>query len=328
MTSSARDRVSACVAERSAARPPIMLWRHWPGDDQELDSYWRRTRAFQDEFDLDIIKLCPSGTYLSESWGTQATYQGDLVGTRQAIRAAITSERDLAAITTISPSESIEMTREIDCVSLASREYGSDAVILPTLFTPLSVLRHLCGHEQLVVLARNHPAAFRSALDAITSSLECYVDRLISAGAAGIYLSAWPASYRIFSETEYRDMNEEFDRRVLDSAGSAQLRVLHLHMPDPILGLGVDYPCNAVSWEPGPQISAFREGAEYVKRTVVGGLDQWGAISLGSRTDVVSEVRQAVAALAGLSVIFGTYCSLPIYTPGANIRALVAEVRS
>ncbi len=62
-TMTRRDRVQAALRGDPVDRPPISLWRHFPGRDGSGESLAEATLEFQRHLDLDLIKLMPTGMY-------------------------------------------------------------------------------------------------------------------------------------------------------------------------------------------------------------------------------------------------------------------------
>ena len=58
-----RERLKAVLAGNPIDRVPVAFWRHWPGDDQRLESLVTVSLDFQQRYDLDFIKLPVSSTY-------------------------------------------------------------------------------------------------------------------------------------------------------------------------------------------------------------------------------------------------------------------------
>ena len=80
MVMTKRERVEAALAGKPVDRVPVGFWRHWPGDDQQADSFARVTLEYQQRYDLDFIKIPVTSTYCVEDYGGKHEYRGNLIG--------------------------------------------------------------------------------------------------------------------------------------------------------------------------------------------------------------------------------------------------------
>ena len=72
-----RERVYAAMQGRPVDRLPISMWRHFHKQDQEPDQLAQATLDFYRRYDLDLIKVTPSGLYAIEDWGAAIRYSND-----------------------------------------------------------------------------------------------------------------------------------------------------------------------------------------------------------------------------------------------------------
>ena len=63
------ERVRAAIKGEEVDRVPISLWKHWPVDDVTPAGLAAVTLSWQREFDFDLVKFMPTGTYGIEDWG-------------------------------------------------------------------------------------------------------------------------------------------------------------------------------------------------------------------------------------------------------------------
>ena len=89
-----RQRLEAAFCGEAVDRPPVALWRHWPGDDQRAEDLARAQVAFQQRYDFDFIKVTPSSSYCVQDWGVQDVYLGNNEGTREYTRWVIQEPDD------------------------------------------------------------------------------------------------------------------------------------------------------------------------------------------------------------------------------------------
>ena len=330
MSVTGRERVLAALAGEVTDRPPMTLWRHWPVDDQDAAAHARSAVAHHDSLGLDLLKITPSASFMSEAWGARTEYRGDVMGVRDYSFRPVAGPEDWLRLEAIDVTDAPSLSREVEVVRLLRDQLGPDVPLLPTVFTPLSVIRYMAG-DRFVADVRMHRAAVDHALAAVTETTVRLVQDLLAAGADGIYFSLFPASYSVASEAEYREVALPWDVLVTVAAEAAAVRVAHFHLPFPLLGLARDLPVNVVSWEHtagGPDLAG---GMELTGRTVIGGVDQHGALARGGPDEVATEVRAAGRAAyrpGTTGLILATSCSYPLTAPVGNLHTFADTVRS
>lgn len=72
-----RERVLAALHGERVDRLPVALWRHFHRQDQTSEGLARATLGFYRRYDLDLIKVTPSGLYGIEDWGASISQSGD-----------------------------------------------------------------------------------------------------------------------------------------------------------------------------------------------------------------------------------------------------------
>lgn len=330
MTVTPRDRVLAAIQGEVIDRPPMTLWRHWPIDDQDAEVHATVAVEHHGGLGLDLLKLTPSAAYMSEAWGARTEYRGDVMGVRDYVSRPIGSAADWDHIVPLDVAQSPSLQREVDVVRLVRDHVGPAVPVLPTVFTPLSVVRYLAGDGFFLPHLRMHRADVERALDAITETTIGLVRALLAAGADGIYFSLLPASHTMVSMQEYREVALPRDQQVFAAAEDSVLRVAHFHLPFPLLPLSRHLPANVVSWEHAGSGPSLAEGMEVTGKAVMGGVDQLGLLAHGRAADVAAEVRR-VAAIAreprSHGVIVATSCSYPLTAPRGNLLAFSRSVR-
>lgn len=58
-----RERLQGAIDGKVVDHPPVALWRHFPGDDQDPDELAASIIAFQRQYDFDFVKVTPDGSY-------------------------------------------------------------------------------------------------------------------------------------------------------------------------------------------------------------------------------------------------------------------------
>jgi uroporphyrinogen decarboxylase len=84
-----RARVLAALRRQPVDRPPVSFWRHVPDLDHTAAGLAEAMLAFQRRWDLDFVKVMPSGVYCVEDWGCRVAYQGAPNGAKQCTKHAV-----------------------------------------------------------------------------------------------------------------------------------------------------------------------------------------------------------------------------------------------
>jgi len=325
-----RERVWAALAGKSVDRPPVSFWGHFYHRESSARDLVDATLEFQREYDWDWIKLNPRKHYHVEPWGVSYRYSGK-PNQKPALESCPVREAgDWAKIGAQPPAEGA-LREQIEAVRLLRAALPADVPLLETVFTPLAVLGEMVREpRELRDAMRTHPGLVRAALEAVTTTWEGYVARLLEAGADGIFLATvdW-ASEDLMSADAYRAWARATDLRVLAAAARAPFNVLHVCKRRNLLLALSDYPVAAFSWAAtDPTNPALAVASEQLNGAVMGGLSQDGALQGATPDAVLEEYRMACDQTGGRRWLAAPGCSIPPGTPAANLRAVRDAVES
>ena len=303
-----RERIKAALAGETVDRVPIAFWRHWPGDDQKPDSLAMVALDFQLRYDLDFIKVPVSSVYCVEDYGVTHTYKGSYMGDREYLERAVKRVEDWDHILPLDVHKgtygwSLEALRKI------MEQKETDTPVIFTMFNPLAMAAYLAGDETLLVHLRNEPQRVLRALDALAETSARFVRAALAEGCDGVFLSTRFASYELMNEEEYRRFGRPGDEAVLQSASEGGwFNVFHLHGQHPMFIPLSDYRVQAVNWHDRTAWPGLAEGAKLVRHAVMGGVEQFKTLHLGSAEEVRAEVRDAIEQMHGQRLIVTTGC--------------------
>jgi uroporphyrinogen decarboxylase len=315
-----RERLEAAFRGDAVDRPPVALWRHWPGDDQRADDLAASQAAFQREYDFDFIKVTPSSGYCVEDWGVETQYLGSLEGTREYRRYVISEPQQWTRLPLLDPQKGA-LGRQLKALRLIAEGTRGEVPFIQTIFNPLSVAKYLAGEDRLRVHLRSHPHEVQAGLEIITESTVRFVREVMVAGAAGIFLAVQHAQYSVLSEGEYLTLGKPYDLRVLEATSGGWFNLLHLHGSDVMFDLLADYPAQVVNWHDRETPPSLEEALRRFAGAVCGGLRQWETMVRGDPAAVRAEARDAIQRTGRRRFILGTGCVTPIVAPTSNIRA-------
>lgn len=315
-----RERLQAAIGGEKVDRPPVALWRHFPVDDQRPEDLAAATLEFQNLYDWDFVKVTPASSFCLKDWGAGDEWRGDPEGTRDYARRVITRPEDWAALKPLDPRAG-HLGNQLRALELIREGLAGKTPFIQTIFSPLSQARNLVGADNLPLHLRRHPAELKAALAVITETTLRFLDAAKHTGLDGIFYAVQLATPRIFSEAEYGECGEPYDRQILEAARDLWFNVAHLHGDDVMFGLVSRYPAHVINWHDRETPPSLAEGQKVFSGAVCGGLRQWAAMVLGTPEQVRTEARQAIEATGGRRFILGTGCVTPITAPRANLRA-------
>lgn len=323
---SKRKRLEATLAGEATDRLPVALWRHWPGDDQDATALAAAHLKWQADYDWDLLKVGPASSYSVVDWGVVDSWEGHIEGTRKTTRYAITQAADWEALRPSDPHRGMLAT-QVEALRLIGATLRGEVPFLATVFSPLSMAKHLAGNETMLSHMRQSPAAFHRGLETLTESIVSFVDAARSTGLAGIYYAVQHAAYPLLSRDEFETFGRPYDRRVLESVADLWCNTVHLHGTRVMFDLVADYPVPLLNWHDRETDVPLCDGLARFPGAASGGVSHWTIHREGS-DDLLAEVADARAQTGDRRLLLGTGCVIMTTTPLRNIRALREAVRA
>ncbi len=315
-----RERLQATLKGEAVDRVAVSLWRHFPVDDQRPESLAAATLEFQSLYDFDFVKVTPASSFCLRDWGAADVWRGEPEGTRQYTGRVVRHPDDWLTLKPLNPNAGA-LGSQLRALELIRAGLPGDTPFIQTIFSPLSQARNLVGAELLPVHVRRHPGQLKAALAVIAETTAQFVQAARRAGIDGIFYAVQMASTRAFSEAEYREFGEPFDRQVLAAAGGLWLNVAHLHGDDVMFDLVAGYPVQILNWHDRETPPILAEGLRKFPGAACGGWRQWETMVRGTPETVAAEALDAISQTGGRRLILGTGCVTPTTAPRANLRA-------
>lgn len=320
MGMSKHERLKAAISGQAVDRPPVVLWRHWPVDDQHPVSLAHSTIAFQRQYDFDFVKVTPSSSFCLRDWGAVDRWCGHYHGTRKYGPPVIGDADSWKSLRVLDPTTGA-LGAQLEALRLIRKELGADVPIIQTIFSPLAQAKNLVGHTNLIAQLRESPATLQSALETISETTSAFVTAVMESGIDGIFYALQHAQAHLLNSDEYHRFGVPYDQRILDSASGGWLNVLHLHGENVFFDLVAQYPVQIINWHDRETPPSLAEGQRRFGGAVCGGIRQEETLVLGTPLDVQAEVRDAIEQTGGSRLVIGTGCVTPITAPAGNIRA-------
>ena len=292
------ERLVAAMAGEPVDRPPVALWRHFPGDDQRPEDLAAATVAFQRRYDFDFVKVTPASSFCLRDWGARDIWSGNVEGTRDYTFYPIQSAEDWHQLRLLDPNQGA-LGAQLRCLRLIADELAGEVPFIQTIFSPLAQAKNLVGKERLLVHLRRHPDAVRAGLEVITETAVRFIVEAIETGIAGVFYAVQHAQYGLLSEEEYRTFGRSYDLQVLEAARGLWLNVLHLHGADVMFDLLADYPVQVVNWHDRETWPTLAEAQRRFDGAVCGGLQRWDVVVRGTLDQVQEQVQRAFKDVEG-----------------------------
>jgi uroporphyrinogen decarboxylase len=324
---SKRKRLEAAISGEKADRPPVALWRHFPGDDQDAATLASAHLQWQRNYDWDLLKVSPANSFCVVDWGVRSRWEGTLEGTRTITRRAIERPEDWEKLRLLDPGRGA-LAVQIEGLRLLNKELGDETPTLATIFSPMSQAKNLTGQERMLSHMRAYPEALERGLEIITQSTIDYIEAAARSGISGIFYAVQHANYALTSPAEYERFGRPYDLRVLAAAGDLWLNMLHLHGTGEVMFDQVaHFPVQIINWHDRDTGISLVDGMARTDSVVSGGVSRV-ALYQDSVSETVAQAADSLSQTGGRRHILGIGCVALTNTPLANIRALREAVET
>ncbi|MFN2168347.1 MAG: uroporphyrinogen decarboxylase family protein [Anaerolineae bacterium] len=314
------SRVRAALRHEAIDRVPYSLWRHYHRQDRTPQGLAAATLELARTYDLDLVKLTPSGLYAVEVWaGGHIVYPGTDHEAPYLSAPAVIRPEEWRQLRPLDPHAGA-LARELEAIGLVAAGLAGSRPLLMTIFSPLTLAYKLAG-ERIVEHLRQHPAAVHAALEIVADTTARFARAALEAGADGVFFATQLASHRRLTATEYGEFGARYDMEVLSEVEPfSALTVLHLHGRDVFFELANEYPIQAVSWhdrETAPDLATARGLTD---RAFLTGLDR-DLLGRGPAIAIAAQAREALGQTKGRGLILAPSCVIPTTAPPAHLRA-------
>ncbi|HXX36841.1 MAG TPA: uroporphyrinogen decarboxylase family protein [bacterium] len=315
------ERIRAALRREPTDRPAISLWRHFPGQDGTPRGLADATVAFQRAYDVDLVKLMPTGMYAVMDYGVRVAPSGDAIGTTRFDSGPIRATEDWGRLPSVSASTGT-LGAQVETVRLVRAALGAGTPVVQTIFSPLTMAVKLAGAADAVVrAAEERPQILRGALARMADDVVAFGRACLDAGANGFFFATQLAAASALPEGMYRRFGVPFDLQVLGALrAGAWCTILHLHGLDPMFELADEYPIDAVNWHDRETSPSLAEAMSLTTRALVGGIARRRAIASGQPDQAAAEVRDAIRQTNG-RVIVAPGCVIPYQAAHENLLA-------
>jgi uroporphyrinogen decarboxylase len=319
-----RERLERAIAGEAVDRPPVALWRHWPGDDQRYADLARSIIDFQHDYNWDFARVMPARSFQVTDYGLQDEWCGTPSGIRAIKKRVIKRSLDWTQLRPLTPARGA-LSQQVECLRLICGALEPDNVpVLQTIYSPLAQAAQLAGPQRVLRDMRVRPDRLRTGLDHLTESTLRFLESLRKLpGLAGIFIVTRFASHDILSEAEYT----AFGLPQLESIRSSLpehwwLNIAQVAGPSPMLKLIGGLQFQAYNWDAGAGSIALAEAMNLFEGATCGGLDDQRDLLRGTPALLQSSVRIALEQCNQRRLFLSGSGEGLLTTPISNIRAI------
>lgn len=318
------ERVEAALHGADVDRVPISLWKHYHLQDRAPKQLAEVTLAFYRQFDIDLIKLTPSGLYPIQDWGATIQFGSDDDFLPLAVQPVITSAGDWETLPRLDVSKGA-LRRELDMIRYVADGLQGEAPFMMTIFSPLNIAFKLCGDKisgKLVLdYMRQSPQQLHAGLAVITDVVRDYAAACLEAGAPGFFFATQMACHDLVTPEEFKEFGVPYDLEVLESlAGKSRVTMLHVCKQNLMFDLVAGYPVDVINWAALTSGTSLTDARQMMDKPLAGGLSLDTLLN-GSQEDVLVEAREAIAQAGRTGFILAPDCVIRGPSPDANLAA-------
>jgi uroporphyrinogen decarboxylase len=219
---------------------------------------------------------------------------------------------------------------QVEVIAALAKELKSEALILPTVYSPLTLSYQTVGKD-VAEHAKQDPDAVAKGMANITESIVNYLHAALKRGADGFYISTQGGNQKNFGDTPLFDkLVAPYDKIVSqEAADKGLLSILHVcdygesrySKIDKFASYQGSVINPPVVLADGSPVN-LKEVQKTFKRPVFGGLDRLGILAKGP-VDAIKKEVDKVLKEAPQNFILGADCTVPGETPWQQLRAVI-----
>lgn len=288
------ERVAAAVNGEEVDRIPVCFWHHFEPEGSGRKMAQATLDFFENEFDLDILKIMPDIPYPFP-------------------RKSIHDAEDWRLLEPINPERSRFLNQRATAVRALREAVGFETPIVMTVYNPLSEAMHFTQtRQEFMEYAQQSPALVHEALATIAENQRLCIRTWIEAGADGVFFALQGCSAEFMSIEDYNQFGRPYDLIALQGAVDGWLNIMHVHGNKELYFQQVlDYPVQVVSWSDRIAGPSLREARTMTSKCLMGGWNEFGALSNGPVDKIRAEAEDAIQQTGGRKFILANGCSVP-----------------
>jgi uroporphyrinogen decarboxylase len=312
-----RQRLEAALRGEILDRPPVALWRHFPGDDQTPEGLAAASAHWQALYGWDLVKVTPASSFCLKDWGAEDVWEGNPEGTRRYTKRVVAAPEDWARLNVLE-ADSPHLAAQLKCLRLLRERLPGSEPLIQTIFSPLSQAKNLAGGERLILHLRQHPEQVHRGLEVIAETTRRFIKAAIETGIDGIFYAVQHAQASLLSRDEFAAFGRAYDLPTLEAAKPLWFNMAHLHGENVYFDMVADYPVQVLNWHDRDTEPNLAEGQKRFPGITCGGLRR-ETLALGNPAEIRAEIEDALAQTGGKRFLLGTGCVVETIAPHGNL---------
>jgi uroporphyrinogen decarboxylase len=298
------ERVRAAVRGEEVDRVPVAFWHHFKPRGSGRRMAEATLDFFDEKFDLDIAKIMPDLPYPFP-------------------RKAIRDVDGWRMIEPLNIQRSPFVQQRLRAIEHLRDELGDETPIVVTVFSPTAEAMYAAAdHETFYRHLREEPATVHAALEVLAQNLGDAMELYIEHGADGVFFAVQGATTDDLGAERYREFGRPYDLIALRRAQDGWLNILHVHgNKNLLMDLVLDYPVDVLNWSDRLAGPSLREVRGKSSKCLMGGWNEFGALSHGPAEEIKAEAEDAIKQTGGRKFILANGCSVPDDTPEEWLHA-------
>jgi uroporphyrinogen decarboxylase len=318
------QRVEAALHGGEVDRVPMGFWRHHFLQEWAPRRLAELTLGLYQTFDMDLVKLTPSGIYPIQDWGPTIRFGRDDYTSPEYVEPAVASAEGWPELPRLDVTKG-SWGRELETLHHLARMLEDEAPLLMTIYSPLSIASFLRwgrgSRERVVDDLRQSPRELHAGLVTIRDAVMDYATACLEAGATGLFFATSMAYRDALTEDEYQEFGVAYDLPILESFHErSRLTMLHVCRKNIMFDLVSDYPVDVIHWADREGPPRLAEARGKTDKALGGGLSGETLLT-GTEAEVMTEVRDALAQTEGKKFFLAAGCVINTRTPDENLHA-------
>lgn len=292
-----------------------------------------------EKYKQDIIFLQSDNYYIAEGFGVKLNYHDDALPTFKA--PAIENLKDISKLRVPSPWNDGRMNVYLDAIKIVKKQIGNEVVIRGTGTGPFALASHIIGTEKFLNeiayaqydLPEGDEPAIMELMELSTEALLQFCIAQMECGARLIHCGDSLASLDVISPETYKRYVFPFEKKFFTKLKPyaekyKAFSLLHICGNNTkVLELYPQTGADAYEVDHKVDLKSCKEKIGD-KMCLIGNVDPVQVLLRGSVQDVENAARKCIDdASKGGGFILGSGCEVPMYTPQANIEALIRVAR-
>ncbi|AOV08638.1 uroporphyrinogen decarboxylase family protein [Sporosarcina ureilytica] len=317
--STATERIQAVLDGKEISHPLVSLWKHFPLEDRNQEAFVTRTEVFQEDLDLDFIKLSYNGLYGVEDWGTVIEWPTNPQDVGVVKDYPIKTIKDWNNLESL-PLDNGALKRELEYTKDIVAKYKGKVPIIATIFSPLTIAWKLCGVDLLKHLEANKDDLHRG-LSIITNTTCNFIQELITIGVDGFFFASQLADFEKTTWENYERFGKRYDLILLEEIKKhTWFNILHIHGLKPMFDELKDYPVQAINWHDRTSNVSLKDARSLTDKILIGGIDEHNVLPNATEEELKEHLKDALSQVGDNRFIFGPGCVIPLSIPDDKLQ--------